>query len=86
MKRSFVCLLLALALCLALTGCGGRMDGGMVTSSPAAVSATPVIPSMDVSLTPEPEHTAAREQPGTGTGNGTSTGSDTGSAAGVNGR
>ena len=86
MKRNIACLLLALALCLALTGCGGRMDGGMVTSSPVAVSATPVIPSMDVSLTPEPEHTTARDQTGTGTDAGSTAGANTGSASGVNGR
>ena len=55
MKRSFACLVAVLSLSLLLVGCGGRMDGGMVTSSPAAVSATPVIPSMDVSLTPTPD-------------------------------
>lgn len=84
MKRSFACLLLALVLCLALTACGDRTDGGMVTVSPAAVSATPVIPSMDVSLTPEPDHTSAREQ--TGIGNADDTGTDTGTASGANGR
>ncbi len=55
MKRSFACLMAVLSLSLLLVGCGGRMDGGMVTSSPAAASATPVIPSMDVSLTPTPD-------------------------------
>ena len=54
MKRSFARLIAVLSLSLLLVGCG-RMDGGMVTSSPAAVSATPVIPSMDVSLTPTPD-------------------------------
>ena len=55
MKRSIACLLAVLSLTLLLVGCGDRMDGGMVTSSPVAASATPVIPSMDVSLTPIPD-------------------------------
>ena len=63
MKRSFARLIAVLSLSLLLVGCG-RMDGGMVTSSPAAVSATPVIPSMDVSLTPTPDD---RTQGGTET-------------------
>ncbi len=94
MKRSFAYLLIALVLCLMLAGCSDRMDGGMVTSSPAAVSATPVIPSMDVNLTPEPDHTSGREQTGTGTDNGmgtgtgssTGTGSDSSAASGVSGK
>lgn len=64
MKRSFACLMAVLSLSLLLVGCGGSMDGGTVTSSPAAVSATPVIPSMDVSLTPTPDD---RTQGGTET-------------------
>ncbi len=66
MKRKIVFLLLALALSLILVGCADRMDGGNVSASPAAVSATPVIPSMDVSLTPVPEQTTGREQSGSG--------------------
>ncbi|MBO5496294.1 MAG: hypothetical protein J5967_02740 [Oscillospiraceae bacterium] len=61
MKRYFACLMAVLSLSLLLVGCGDRMDGGMVTSSPAAVSATPVIPSMDVSLPPVPDERTDRE-------------------------
>lgn len=57
MKRSFAYLLIALALSLVLAGCSDRMDGGVVSSSPAPVTATPAmpLPSADVAASPLPE-------------------------------